>query len=191
MQLQTNEKVKAAAKTLSEQTDGSTESDVPSETPPEGGLGSYQVSSLSPRLISIPKIDVVARTLRLGVKPNNELKAPSNIFDAGWFEGSARPGEPGAMLVSGHVHGPTKPGVFTNLKKLVEGDRITIERGDGKKFNYRVVKVQSYDKDSVDMGAALNSAEPGKPGLNLITCDGAYDEDGHYKKRLIVFAVQE
>lgn len=194
-QFSTNQKAKAQVKTLAAQTeagsDGSLAGDIPSEEKPEGGVSGYRVSPLSPRTITIQKLGVEARVLRLGVKSNNELKAPANIYDAAWYEGSAKPGEEGAVLMNGHVHGPTQPGVFFGLKKLKSGDKITIERGDGKVFSYHVVKLQTYDKDNVDMGAALSSAEPGTPGLNLITCDGEYDSSGEYNKRLLVFAVQD
>jgi LPXTG-site transpeptidase (sortase) family protein len=198
LQMHTNQKVKAQVQTLAahaesqnddNQGDGAaTGGDVPSEQKP---TGTYRAAPEAPRTLKIAKIGVDARVIRLGVKSNNELKAPGNIHDAGWYEGSARPGELGAVLLDGHVHGPTQPGVFANLKKLKAGDKISLARGDGKVFTYTVAKSQSYDADKVDMGAAFNSAAPGKPGLNIITCDGAYDEDGHYNKRLVVFAVQD
>ncbi|HEY5805909.1 MAG TPA: class F sortase [Candidatus Saccharimonadales bacterium] len=194
VQLNTNEKVKAQVKTLAaksgEKSDDSLAGGLPSEDRP-GDISGYHVSTALPRVIKIPGIDVEAKILRLGVKASNELKSPANIYDAGWYEGSARPGESGAMFIGGHVHGPTRPGVFYDLKKMKAGDKITIERGDGKVFTYHVVKSQSYDKDSVDMGAAFSSIEPGKPGLNLMTCDGGFDDAGNYSKRLIVFAVQD
>jgi LPXTG-site transpeptidase (sortase) family protein len=194
LQLNTNQKAEAQVRTLAahaEANDGSLDGGAPSEAKPEGDIASYRVSPASPRVIAIPKIGVEARVLSLGVTSDNALKSPSNIHDAGWYNGSATPGELGAVLINGHVHGPTKPGVFYNLKKLEEGDKITVTRGDGKVFTYSVVKSQSYTKDNVDMGAAFNSATPGKPGLNLITCDGSYDGEGNYDKRLIVFAVQD
>ena len=193
MQLRTNHQVKAQVKTLAAQTavttDGSLpDGALPSEDPPKN---SYAVAPTAPQSISIPKIGVQAGVLKLGVMANNQIKTPANIHEAGWFSGSAKPGEQGAVFINGHVHGPTMPGVFANLKKLRAGDKIRITRGDGKVFSYSVVKSQSYDKDDVDMGAAFNTAVPGKPGLNLMTCDGAYDEEGHYNQRLIVFAVQD
>jgi LPXTG-site transpeptidase (sortase) family protein len=196
MQLHTNEKVKAQVQTLAENTsadgDSGADNGVVSESKPSGDVSSHKVSPDAPRAITIKKLGVNARVVGLGLTANNALKAPNNIYDVGWYEGSVHPGERGAMIFDGHVHGPTTPGVFVGLKKLTAGDMISVERGDGKVFNYRVVKAQSYDKDSTDaMSAVFSSAEPGKPGLNMITCDGAYDEAGHYNKRLVVFAVQE
>lgn len=199
LQLLTNKEVKVQAKTLAAQSqvladsgdEAGGQSGLPSEEPIQGSISDYKTAPGSPRLISIAKLDLKARILRMGVKSNNEIRAPNNIHDTGWFENSARPGELGAVFINAHVHGPTKPGVFSGLKKLRPGDKIKIERGDGKVFTYNVVKNQVYDKDEVDMGAALNSAIPGKPGLNLMTCEGRYRAETGYEKRLVVFAVQD
>jgi len=167
-------------------------SGLPAESEPsDNALASHKVAPDLPRLITIPSLEVSARVLRMGVKPSGELKTPNNVFDTGWYESSAKPGENGAMLIDGHVHGVSKPGVFYKLKKLAPGDAITVERGDGKILHYSVVKSRVYAANDVDMAAAVSSASPDKPGLNLITCDGAYDDEGHYNQRLIVFAVQD
>lgn len=194
LQLNTNKEVKAQVKTLAAHTEQSgdgalPDGGLPSEERPTGG--GYRAAPDAPKTILIPDLDVKARVLSMGVKANNEVKTPSNIYDAGWFEGSAKPGELGAVFINGHVHGPTIPGVFVGLKKMQAGDKIKIERGDGKVFTYSVVKTQTYDKGNVDMGAAFNSAVPGKPGLNLMTCVGSYTTTGGYDKRLMVFAVQD
>ncbi len=165
--------------------------DIPSEDKPD--VNAYRTAANLPRVISIPKLDVTARVLRLGVNSQGALAAPASIYDTGWYEASSKPGEPGAMLIDGHVHGPNKPGVFSELKNLKAGDEITVERGDGKVLSYKVVKTKTYPADSMDMmGAALTPVTPGKPGLNLITCTGEIDKsNNHYKDRLVVFAEQK
>lgn len=162
--------------------------DLPSETP-VGNVDGYRVAGTLPRVISIEKFGVKARTIRLGVKASNQLAAPANIYDAGWYEASSKPGEAGAMVIDGHVSGPTKPGVFYNLQKLVAGDHIKVENGNGKIYTYKVVKKTTYAADKVDMAAALTPVTSGKPGLNLITCAGEIDRaTNHYKDRTVVFA---
>lgn len=190
-----NQQVEAQVNNLQQATsgdvDGDGDDDVPDETP-VGNIQSYTVAPDQPRFIRVAKLGVEARVLRLGVTANNELDAPNNIYDVGWYEGSSKPGKHGAMLVDGHVHGPTTPGVFYGLKDLVAGDNIEVERGDGKKFTYKVVKSETYDANNVDMNAALVSAEQGRPGLNLITCTGNVNyAESSYDQRIIVFAVLE
>lgn len=184
-----NSKTKAPAKPKERQTESRSTANADEKKPAPDRIATYKVAADAPRVISIEKINVKSRVLALGVKSNNELKAPVNIYDTGWYLESAKPGEPGAMLLDGHVTGPTQKGIFYDLKKLVAGDVIEIERGDGKKFNYSVVNSKTYDKDKVDMAAALTPVEPGKPGLNLITCAGSFNKQSdQYEDRLIVFA---
>lgn len=192
--LKTNHKVEAQTQQLSKSQPAADENDGdhPDETDPgQQGVNSYKVDPTLPRRIIISKIGVNARVKPLGTKSSNELKAPNNIFDAGWYQGSAKPGGNGAMLIDGHVHGPTKKGVFYNLPKLVPGDIISVERGDGTIFKYGVVKTQKFDKNSVDMASAITPVEPGVPGLNLITCTGSLDSaSSTYNERILVYTSQ-
>lgn len=167
--------------------------EVPSEDHNKPDVTVYRTAADAPRIISVPKLGIQARVLKLGIDKKGAVAAPVSIHDAGWYDGSSKPGQPGAMLIDGHVHGPTQPGVFANLKNIKPGDEIAIERGDGKNFTYKVVKTKAYPADSMDMmGAALTPVTPGKPGLNLITCTGELDASGnHYKDRLVVFAEQK
>lgn len=155
-------------------------------------VAGYRVAPDLPRKITIPKLNVSARVKPLGVNKANQLLAPANIYDAGWYNASAKPGvDAGAVLIDGHVHGPTKPGVFYSLKKLVSGDIIEVERGDGRVVKYRVEKTQKVAAGDVNMGALMTSVRPGVQGLNLITCGGKVDtRTGHYEDRDMVFAVQ-
>ena len=188
----TNKKVEAQVKQAN--TNNSSNSDSP---PQEDGQSAaskaaYRVAPNLPRLIRIPKIKVESRITRLGISSDGKLRSPTNIYDTGWFEGSAKPNESGAMLLAGHVHGPTKPGIFYNLHKLVTGDTFEVERGDGQVFNYKVVETKTFHRDNVDMAAAMTPFLSGERGLNIITCSGYIDESGnHYEDRLIVFAVQQ
>lgn len=165
---------------------------IPDESEPDpSSLRDYTVAPEMPRFIRIPKIGVENRVIGVGVNDQNQLGAPANIFDAGWYRGSALPGERGTALIDGHVSGPTTPGVFKELKQLNEGDIIEIERGSGEVITYEVTGKQSYPYDETDMAAALTSSIPGRNGLNLITCDGKFNAaDNNYEDRLIVFAVE-
>lgn len=196
--LRTNDLAKQQVSALSSESDkksastGGNNSDAPpSETKPKN-IGSYRVAPDLPQTLVIPKINVHARIFPVGVNYKGELGAPSNIYDTAWYNASAKPGDAGssgAMLIDGHVHGPTLPGVFVNLKKLVPGDTIQITRGDSKIFTYEVVKTELVPLDKFDMAEALASAKPGQPGLNLVTCGGSYDTAGNYDSRTIIFAV--
>ena len=196
--LQTNRTAKAQVAALAQtsaQADGAAAAGAPpSESKPSGSsVASYQVAPDLPKYIKIPKFGVSARIKPMSVNNKNELQAPASIYDAGWYNSSARPGDgagSGAMLIDGHVHGPTLPGVFANIKKLQAGDEIQIVRGDNQVYKYSVVKTQNVDANNLNIGSALASVQPGVVGLNLITCGGPYDHaSGEYTQRTIVFAV--
>lgn len=191
MGMQANSHVEAQTKQVASAMTNDNAGDVPDETDPgESGVANYRVSDPhQPRYLSIPALDIKSRVKALGTKSNNELKAPTNSYDTGWYEKGSKPGYNGATLINGHMHGPTKPGVFFNLKNLEKGDLIEVERGDGKVFLYQVVRMQQYDRDNVDMAAAMTPVEPGKQGLNLITCAGTLNRsDSSYQDRLVIFA---
>ena len=165
---------------------------LPSEQPPSSqAIASYSVDPSLPRYIRAPKIGLFARVTKQGLDAQGAVKAPNNIHDAGWYDGSSKPGDQGAMLLDSHVSGPTTRGAFYNIKKLSVGDIVEVERGDGQKFSYRVVRSDITDADSTDMGAAMQPAERGKQGLNMITCTGKFNAaTKKFEQRIVVYAVQ-
>lgn len=188
MNAKASEQVKAMA--AGEQTAQTNQ--LPSEDPPVKGDATkgYVVAATSPRVITIGKFGVKARVLALGTNDKNEIDTPKNIYDTAWYTGSSKPGDQGAMLLSGHVSGPTKHGVFYDIKRLVPGDEIGVERGDAKRLVYSVVSVETTPADKVDMLRLVNSAVPGKSGLNLITCGGGFDtKTNEFTDRTVVYSV--
>ena len=104
---------------------------------------------------------------------------------------SSEPGQPGAVLIDGHVSSWTAHGVFYGIKTLVAGDVIQIQRGDGSVFTYKVVRSQIYPAGSVNMAQAMTAVVAGQPGLNLITCTGdVIPGTSQFNQRIIVFAEQ-
>lgn len=162
----------------------------PSSTKPNAkDVASYTVAPDVPKYITIPAIHIAqARIIRLGHMANGEITTPSNIYDTGWYEDSAKPGQTGAAFIFGHVSNWTANGVFHNLDKLKKGDVVTITRGDNKQFTYQVVSAKTYPHDQVDMHAVLSPINFNKPGLNLMTCAGSIIKGtSEFDKRLVVF----
>lgn len=168
-----------------------TTEDQPSTDQPSGDtFDQHQVAPDEPRYLSIPAISVNAIVKPVGLTSDNNIGAPDNVFYTGWFIGSAKPGQAGATIIDGHVSSWETAGVFYDLKKLVPGDTMTIERGDGEVLHYRVVKSQTDHIENVDMEAAL-SPVTNQPGLNLITCSGDIIEGtNEFDQRLVVFTEQ-
>lgn len=192
--LQTNHSAESQVAALNQSSSGG--STPPSQQKPtNSALATYQVAPSLPKFLKIDKLGINTRILQTSVTNSGELGSPSNIYDTDWYSGSAHPGDPasqGAMLIDGHVHGPTLPGVFANIKSLQPGDAIQVVRGDDKVFNYQVVSVQNFDASTLNMAQMLQSSKAGKAGLNLMTCGGLYSPKAHeYLQRTVVFAVQQ
>lgn len=158
-------------------------------------VNSYTVEPTNPRYIRIPTIGLVeARILQVGVTPNNMLDVPKNLDDTGWYAKSAKPGSgAGAVLIDGHNGGITRNGIFSRIDKLKPGDEISIERGDGKKFTYSVYDVRDMPLDWVNkkgMQEMMQSVDPEKEGLSLITCSGKWiPKQKVFDRRVLVRAV--
>ena len=163
------------------------------EAPTEQEVYEYTVAGDRPRYLTIEKLRVWnARVLAMGVNAKGEMDTPRNVFDVGWYETSGKPGQGGTMVIDGHNGGPHVHGVFKNLPSLVNGDIITVERGDGVIYKYRVVENVMVALSEADtyMRTAMKSPEAGKESLTLITCSGEWsDVQGTYLSRQFVRAV--
>lgn len=152
-------------------------------------VSTYNVPADNPKYISIPAIGInQARVIRLGLLKNGDIATPDNIYDTGWYDASAKPGQDGSMFIYGHVSSWQANGIFYNLKKLKSGDKVTITRGDNQIFTYQVVSSKIYPYNAVDMNAVLAPVDPSEPGLNLMTCTGQVIKGtSEFDQRLVVF----
>jgi hypothetical protein len=151
----------------------------------------HKMGPEEPRTLKIPRISLEARIKRVGISLSGEPIATGNIFDVGWFESGGKPGIDKAVLLNGHVAGPSKDGIFAQLRNLVPGDTIQLERGDGMELTYTVVKVQEYSSNAMDMNAATQPIDPSREGLNLMTTVNKYSgRSENPDKRIVIFALQ-
>jgi LPXTG-site transpeptidase (sortase) family protein len=163
-----------------------------SKKPSATAINSYSVAPDVPKYIDIPAIGIPkTRVMQLGLTKNNQIAAPDNIYDAGWYNRSAKPGQAGAAFIYAHVSSWQADGAFYNLKKLKPGDKVYVTRGDNRQFSYQVVSLKIYDYRHVDMNQALSPVDAGKPGLNLMTCTGQVIKGtSEFNERLVVFTKQ-
>jgi sortase (surface protein transpeptidase) len=161
----------------------------------EVGVAAYKdhrVANDYPRYLRIPKISVDARVIFSQTIKSDDMEPPANIHDISWYERSTKPGQEGVTMISGYAMGPTKRGVFNRLGSLKQNDQIELETGNGKKYVYKVVKLELYHKEEVDMEAMRMPAEEGVPALNILTFTERYDSRTQSsEKRMIVFTVLE
>jgi len=146
----------------------------------------YEVSPDMPRKILIPSIGVDAKVSPVGLSAGNQIGLPHDEKEAGWYDGSAKPGTPGVAFIAGHF-GIGTTGVFNNLANVNVGDKVQVELGDGLKINYEVYDKQTIPVGSMSMADILTNSRDYSESLNLMTCIGQFN--GHqFTHRLIVFA---
>lgn len=149
-------------------------------------IDKYRVAADLPRLITIEKLGVKARVLQMSVNSDGSMQSPVNIFDAGWYTGSVKPGQLGASIIVGHASGTTSGGVFNKLESLNAGDTISVERGDGQILRYQIVKKQTAKLSEVDMNNFMRPADGVTEGLNLMTCTGEWVKNSQTRDRRVM-----
>lgn len=162
----------------------------PEEVDPVKSGYIWQGGPDDPKKIRISKINADGYIQNVGIDKNNQIVAPGNIYIAGWYVNSARPGKKGLSIIDGHLNGYKNDGIFINLDKLKIGDGLSIEMGDGKKYEYRVLNIETVDEAKAS-AYLFNQNPKVTKQLNLITCGGNYDKSKqYYDKRVIVSAEQ-
>lgn len=121
--------------------------------------------------LSIPRLALRQKLVSLGVATGNVMQLPP-ATGAGWWTGSAVPGQPGVTVVAGFIRsGRTTPGAFAHLKALKQHDRISIGLSDGTRPTYEVASIRRYPEGTLP--ATELSSAAGKPVLKLVTTGGA------------------
>lgn len=141
----------------------------------------------TPERLEIPSLKINTNIESVGLTASGELEVPKNSNDVGWYQLGPKPGEIGNAVIDGHLDTPDSAAIFWNLKKLKAGAEIDVFDQQGRKTAFQVSSMQSYDLDKAPMDQIFGASD--NVNLNLITCDGTWNEATHtYTKRLIVYA---
>ncbi len=133
------------------------------------------MQSSRPVSVTIPALGVDAPIERLGVDSNQHLEVPSDPATVGWYEESSAPGAAGAAVIAGHVTWEQEPAVFFNLGDLRPGQRVHLQRADGRTAVFAITRIKQYAKDEFPTARVYRPVD--RPVLRLITCGGEYDAD--------------
>lgn len=144
-----------------------------------------------PLRLKIPTINVDAAIKNVGLTSNGSMDITESQDDVAWYKLGPRPGENGSAVIAGHFGLRNQKGsVFDNLHKLHPKDKIYIEDDKGTIISFVVRESKSYDPQA-DAPAVFGSND-GQPHLNLVTCEGVWDEASKtFSKRLVVFTDKE
>ncbi len=146
-------------------------------TPEE--VADFTVPASNPRYITIPSLGNVwgRQVISVGLTRTGALDTPYNIFQAGWYNQSAKPGSGGAIVIDGHNGGPNVIGIFKHLPNAPIGEKVIIERGDGAIFTYTIVKNDTIPlSESDDYMREIFKKIDGKETVTIITCTGEWSQ---------------
>ncbi|MET9478395.1 MULTISPECIES: class F sortase [unclassified Streptomyces] len=142
----------------------------------------------APTQVAIPSIGVTSSLMRLGLNADGTVEVPpaEKGMTAGWYTGGAIPGERGAAVVIGHNDTRFGRAVFHDLKKIGKGADIVIRNERGQVAHFTVTGTESVSKKAFPTKKVYGATDDRV--LRLITCDGAFDAQGHPVDNLIVYA---
>lgn len=141
-----------------------------------------------PTLLRIPSADIESSFEGpLGLNADQTIGVPVSFEQVGWYSYGKTPGELGTSVILGHVDSYRGPAVLYNLKDVVIGDRIFVDRSDGTTVEFEVTDIARYDQDAFPN--ELVYAQTSYPSLRVITCTGRYDKGiKRYSHNLVVYA---
>lgn len=144
------------------------------------------VRHAAPVAVQLPRLKISSKLVQLRKDPTGALQVPGDAKKAGWYVGSAHPGDAGPTVIAGHVDSFRGPGVFKALGSVRRGDVILVTRADKTVARFVVDKVETVSKKRFPTKAVYTGKAP---GLRLITCGGSFSpRTKHYRDNVIVYA---
>jgi len=141
-----------------------------------------------PTHITIPKINVHATVESVGMDTLGRMDVPKTPDDTAWYSPGYKPGMNGSAVIDGHLDRVTgAPAVFWNLKQLSIGDQIIITENNNRIYIFAVDRTIRYPYNNFPIKEVFGASDI--PMLNLITCNGVWDENTkNYSDRLVVYS---
>lgn len=142
----------------------------------------------APARIQIPSIGVNALVEQVGLTAEGAMGVPRDPQNTAWYAFGPRPGDVGSAAIAGHVDWfGGASAVFTDLHNLKAGDVITVVNDLGESVNFTVREIKLFD--ALADATEVFVSNDGSAHLNLITCDGVWNQETQqYSERLVVFA---
>jgi hypothetical protein len=144
------------------------------------------LTSFNPVRMCIPTVHLSANIVPVGLQNDGRLDVPKSSFVAGFFKDGVLPGQPGNVLISGHVDDYKGPGVFYPLKKIQPNALVFLFDANYCYHIYRVEEVEDYFTEEAPLDRIFGDTNEAR--LNLITCTGIYNRSKkEHEKRLVVY----
>lgn len=160
--------------------------------PSESDVSAHTMPATHPKILEISSLGIRARIYGLGTTKEGSIAAPKNIYNVGWYEGSALPNEAGVTFIDGHYGLGIIGGVFKNLARLKAGETIVLKTGNDTTYTYKIASSHTSPLTELDMREVLAPSESGKNELVLMTCAGKQiPGTTSMDERTVVRAVQQ
>ncbi|MFB8106418.1 MULTISPECIES: class F sortase [Streptomyces] len=142
----------------------------------------------APTEVAVPSLKIRSSLMRLGLNADGTVEVPpaEQGMKAGWYTGGAVPGRPGAAVLIGHNDTRFGRAVFHDLKDIHKGAAVLVRDGDGKSLRFTVTGKETVSKKAFPTERVYGATKGST--LRLVTCDGAFDAEGHPVDNLIVYA---
>ena len=140
-----------------------------------------------PIRLKIPVINVDAIIAYAGLTADGAMEVKKDPTEVAWYDSGPRPGENGSAVIAGHygfLNG--KGSVFNDLHTLIKGDTLSVIDERNVTHNFIVRESRTYNPAADTSG--VFSSKDGKAHLNLITCEGTWNNtQATYSDRRVVF----
>ena len=151
--------------------------------------GAQPVSTAAIARLVVPRLEIDAPAVVLGVDSTGAMQSPSGPTEVGWYNFSSRPGMGGNVVMSGHLdYIDYGPAVFWRLGESEVGDLVELVLADNTVVKYQVSDVERYDEATAPVQQIVGPTD--QETVTLITCAGSFDPSAReYNQRLVVRAV--
>jgi Sortase domain len=141
----------------------------------------------APIRLALPALAIDAPVVPVGVQPGGGMAIPDDPKVLGWWQGGARTGDRGTVVLAGHVDtAQAGAGALFPLSRAVPGQHVLLTTSQGTR-DYVINAVRAYLK--ADLPSEV-FATTGQSRLALITCGGPFDpRTRQYADNLVVYAL--
>ena|SRR5712691_9797455 len=145
------------------------------------------LARVAPVELKIPRLGVDADVEPVGADPDGAMSAPSDPDAVAWWSLGWGTGEPGNVVLAGHVDWGGRLRVFGALRLLEAGDQVVVVDERAREYFYQVVWSRQVEAEGADVDSIFGPDNP--PELTLITCGGSFDQSQRmYLDRIVVRA---
>lgn len=143
----------------------------------------------TPQKLRIPTLHITSDVHAVGTTADGAMDIPDSLTDAGWYEQSVNPGNPGKAVLAAHTGYPKKPSQFRELEHITPGTAIEVEDTSGVVAHFSVIQIARYHPDKAPLQTIFGASPTAR--LNIVTCTGAWDTaKNSYTERLVVYAAR-